>query len=33
MVDFCKGDVHMFFVEDIIEAVSSMSKRWPEMKD
>ncbi len=27
---FCKGsDVHMFFVEEIIEAVSSIAKRWP----
>ncbi len=34
MVNFCKGcDVHMFFVEEIIEAVSSIAKRWPEMKD
>ncbi len=23
----------MFFVEDIIEAVSSIAKRWPKMKD
>ncbi len=28
-VHFCKGcDVHMFFVEEIIEAVS-IAKRWP----
>ncbi len=34
MVNFCKGcDVHMFFVEEIIEAVSSIAKRWPKMKD
>ncbi len=34
MVHFCKDrDVHMFFVEEIIEAVSSIAKRWPEMKD
>ncbi len=26
-------DVHMFFVEEIIEAVSSIAKRWPEIKD
>ncbi len=27
MVNFCKGcDVHMFFVEGIIEAVSSIAK-------
>ncbi len=31
---FCKGcDVHMFFVEEIIEAVSSIAKRWPKKKD
>ncbi len=31
---FCKGcDVHMFFVEEIIEAVSSIAKRWPKIKD
>ncbi len=30
MVNLCKGcDVHVFFVEDIIEAVSSIAKRWP----
>ncbi len=30
MVNFCKGcDVHMFFVEEIIEAVPSIAKRWP----
>ncbi len=23
----------MFFVEEIIKAVSSIAKRWPEMKD
>ncbi len=29
---FCKlCDVHMFFVEEIIEAVSSIVKRWPKM--
>ncbi len=34
MVNFCKGcDVHMFFVEEIIEAVSSIAKRWPKIKD
>ncbi len=34
MVHFCKVcDVHMFFVEEIIEAVSSIAKRWPENKD
>ncbi len=34
MVNFCKGcDVHMFFVEEIIEAVSSIAKRWPKNKD
>ncbi len=34
MVNFCKDcDVHMFFVEEIIEAVSSIAKRWPEIKD
>ncbi len=34
MVKFCKGcDVHMFFVEEIIEAVSSIAKRWPKIKD
>ncbi len=33
MVNFCKGcDVHMFFVLEIIEAVSSIAKRWPEIK-
>ncbi len=33
MVHFCKGcDVHMFFVEEIIEAVSSIAKRWPKNK-
>ncbi len=33
MVNFCKGcDVHMFFVEEIIEAVSSIAKRWPKIK-
>ncbi len=32
MVNFCKGcDVHMFFVEEIIEAVSSIAKRWPKI--
>ncbi len=32
MVHFCKGcDVHMFFVEEIIEAVSSIAKMWPKM--
>ncbi len=34
LVNFCKDcDVHMFFVEEIIEAVSSIAKRWPEIKD
>ncbi len=34
MVNFCKGcDVHMFFVEEIIEAVSSIAKSWPKNKD
>ncbi len=35
MANFCKGcDVHMFFfVEEIIEAVSSIAKRWPKIKD
>ncbi len=34
MVNFCKVcDVHMFFVEEIIEAVSSIVKRWPKNKD
>ncbi len=34
LVNFCKGcDVHMFFVEEIIEAVSSIAKRWPKNKD
>ncbi len=34
MVHFCKGcDVHMFFVEEIVEAVSSIAKRWPKNKD
>ncbi len=34
MVNFCKGcDVHMFFVEEIVEAVLSIAKRWPEIKD
>ncbi len=33
MANVCKGcDVHMFFVE-IIEAVSSIAKRRPKMKD
>ncbi len=33
MVNFCKGcDVHMFLVEEIIEAVSSLAKRWPKIK-
>ncbi len=33
MVHFCKGcDVHMFFIEEIIEAVSSIAKRWPKIK-
>ncbi len=33
MVNFCKVcDVHMFFVEEIIEAVSCIAKRWPKMK-
>ncbi len=30
MVNVCKGcDVHVFFVEEVIEAVSSLAKRWP----
>ncbi len=34
MVNVCKGcDVHVFFVEEIIEAVSSIAKSWPKMKD
>ncbi len=34
MVHFCKGcDVHMFFVEEIMEAVSSIAKNWPKNKD
>ncbi len=34
MVYFGKGcDVHMFFVEEIIEAVSSIAKRWPKMNN
>ncbi len=34
MVKFCKDcDVHMFFVEEIIEAVSSIAKRWPKIKN
>ncbi len=34
MVHFCKGcDVHMFFVEEIMEAVSSIAKKWPKNKD
>ncbi len=34
MVNVCnRCDVHMFFVEEIIEAVSSIEKRWPKMKD
>ncbi len=33
MVHICKGcDVHMFYVEEIIEAVSSIAKRWPTLK-
>ncbi len=33
MVHFCKCfDVHMVFVEKIIEAVSSIAKRWPKSK-
>ncbi len=33
MVHFCKGcDVHMFYVEEIIEAVSSIAKSWPTLK-
>ncbi len=31
MVNFC--DVHMIFVEEIIEAVSSIAKTWPKNKD
>ncbi len=34
MVNICKGcDVHLFVVEEIIEAVSSIAKRWPNMKN
>ncbi len=34
MVNFCKScDVHMFFGEEILEAVSSIAKRWPKNKD
>ncbi len=34
VVNFFKGyDVHMFFVEETIQAVSSMEKRWPTIKD
>ncbi len=34
MVYFCKGcDVHVFFVEEIIEALSSIAKRWPKMNN
>ncbi len=34
IVHFCKGcDVHVFFVKEIIEAVSSFAKRWQKMKD
>ncbi len=30
MVYVCKGcDVHVFFVEEVIEDVSSLAKRWP----
>ncbi len=30
MVNVCKGcDVHVFFVEEVIEAVSSIAKGWP----
>ncbi len=33
IVHFWKGcDVHMFFVEEIIETVSSIVKSWPNMK-
>ncbi len=33
MVNFCKGcDVHMFFVEEIIEALSSIGKRWSKIQ-
>ncbi len=33
IVNFWKGcDVHMFFVEEIIETVSSIVKSWPNMK-
>ncbi len=32
MVNLCKGcDVHIFFVEEIIEAVSSIAKGWTKM--
>ncbi len=34
MVYFFKGcDVHMFFVEEIIEDVSSIAKRWPKVNN
>ncbi len=34
MVHFCKVcDVHMFFVEEIIMAMSSIAKTWPKYKD
>ncbi len=34
MINICKGcDVHKFFVEEIIEAVSSIAKMWPKNKD
>ncbi len=33
MVNVCKGcDVHMFYVEEIIEAVSSIAKSWTKLK-
>ncbi len=33
MVNFCKGcDVHMFLLKKL-EAVSSIAKRWPKIKD
>ncbi len=31
---FCKGcDAHMIFVEEIIEAVSSIAKRWSKLNN
>ncbi len=33
MVIFCKGCVHVFFVEEMLDIVSSIAKMWPKMKD